>query len=305
MSLEKMMILQQSELSIVGEFQYFDEENPCHLYFIGKRPRVTIVPQKFHYDNKLIYFTFKVQREDSYEEIDLKVTHSFKDDEIGIESKYPYNSFKIMVDGSERYMAKVSPFIQEMYRCSAIDFMDFEVLYIGQSYGVDGARTAPNRLLSHSTLQGIYSQAIVNNPDHEIWLALASFSQINLMMFDGKTKFSDEEKIADKERFKKVYDKVQNNGLNEQQVINFTEAALIRYFQPPYNKTYKTTFPNPAHKTYAECYELDINAVCIEMQTDEIVGCSFFSDAVKRAPWNMETFLLNSTSERKSMFELS
>ncbi|QIL38326.1 hypothetical protein G7074_02945 [Pedobacter sp. HDW13] len=303
MYLEKMMILQQTDLHMVGDLNYFDEQDPCHLYFIGKRPRVTVVPDKFKHDESLLYITFKIQKQNSFEEVELKLGHKFKDKELTIESKYPFNIFDIMVDGVQNYHIKASTLIQKASTGIDTEFLDFDVLYVGQSYGVDGARTAPDRLVNHSTLQGIYAEAMINNPDYEVWLALASFRQLNLMMFDGRTKFSNEERKADKKRFKKVFNKIQNVGLNEQQVINFTEAALIKYFQPPYNKIYKDSFPNPAHKTYAECYELDINSVCIEMQTDDLVNCSFFSDTVKRAPWNMESFFLHSSADRKSMFD--
>ena len=37
MSLEKMLILQQAELKYVDELGYFDENDPCHLYFICKK----------------------------------------------------------------------------------------------------------------------------------------------------------------------------------------------------------------------------------------------------------------------------
>jgi hypothetical protein len=124
-------------------------------------------------------------------------------------------------------------------------------------------------------------------------------------MFDGRTKFSDQEKAKDKKRFQHVYSTLMGEGINEQQKINFTEAALIRYFEPPYNKIYKDTFPNPAHSTYSQCYELDINSICIELQTSELVNCQFFSSTIPKAPWHMKDFQLHSKAERRSMFDFA
>jgi hypothetical protein len=93
-------------------------------------------------------------------------------------------------------------------------------------------------------------------------------------------------------------------GINEQQKINFTEAALIRYFEPPYNKVYKDSFPNPAHVTYTECYDLDVNAVCIELQTFEKANFCLYSEKARAAPWHMQNFPLHSPQDRKSMFEI-
>jgi hypothetical protein len=306
MYLEKMMILQQTDLHQVNEAKYFDENSPCHLYFVGKRPRVTIDKDSFKVKDTHIELNFRIQKENSFIDLPLKIANNFIGPKIEMKTKYPYNTFEIYENDILYMGANASVFLQTMSRqkLTNMDFLDFEVLYIGQSYGVEGSRTAPDRLISHSTLQGIYSEAISNNPDSEIWLALASFSQLNLMMFDGITKFTPEEKETDKERFHKVYDKVNWEGINEQQKINFTEAALIKYFEPPYNKIYKDTFPNPAHTSYSECYELDINSVCIEMNTSEQVNCQFFSNSVKKAPWHIKDFLLHSKEDRISMFEM-
>lgn len=78
----------------------------------------------------------------------------------------------------------------------------------------------------------------------------------------------------------------------------------IKYFQPPYNKIYKDTFPNPAHKTYSECYELDINSICIEMHTLDMINCRMFSEKVEKSHSHYETYLLHSKEKRKSIFQL-
>lgn len=305
MYLDKMIILQQNELSQVSSLNYFDSNSPCHIYFIGKRPRVIVDKDAFNVTKDYIEMNFKIQRGDTWKYLPLKFENTFQDDKLEFKTKYPYNTFEIYLNDELYHFAKVFPFLQEGLNFpSEYDFLDFEVLYIGQSYGVDGARTAPDRLVNHSTLQGIYAQAISNNPDSEIWLALASFSQQNLTLFDGKTKFTVEEQKEDKERYVTVFNKLNFEGLSEQQVVNFTEAALIKYFKPPYNKIYKDSFPNPAHSTYSECYDLDINSICIELNTSEIINCYFFSLAIERAPWHMKDFLLHSKEDRKSIFEL-
>jgi hypothetical protein len=306
MNLDKMMILQQSELHLVTEMKYFDDSSPCHLYFIGKRPRVTILENSLKIFKEYFELTFRIQKKNNFEEIVVKLENNFSTNNIKLNTAYPFNTFEIYEDGKLVLNAKTTIFLQSFLTYPyKTDFLDFEILYIGQSYGVEGARTAPDRLVSHSTLQGIYSEAIINNPDNEIWIALASFEQINLMMFDGRTKFTDEEKDNDRSRFINIYDKLNYEGINEQQKINFTEAALIKYFQPPYNKIYKDSFPNPAHKTYSECYDLDINSICIELQTSDIVNCMFFSEFVNKTPIHMKDFQLHSTEERRSMFDFS
>ena len=304
MNLEKMMILQQSELEFVNKQNYFDKYNPCHLYFVCKRPRLTINPDHFEIDEQTISIKIRVHKENNVEEHKLKFYNNLGTTDAKLITTYPYGRFQVTTKNGTWCDAKVSPFVQSYNLKINSDFLDMEILYIGQSYGVDGARTAPDRLKNHSTLQGIYSEAITNNPDSEIWLGLASFQQINVMMMDGRTKFTEEELKNDKSRMMHVNNKLNWEGINEQQKINFTEAALIKYFQPPYNVIYKDTFPNPAHKTYSECYELDINSIGIEMHTSEMINCSMYSESVKKSHYHYHNFLLHSPDERRSMFEI-
>lgn len=305
MLLDKLMILQQSELADVNSYNYFDENSPCHIYFVCRRPRIIIDPNKFKATEECIEMLFKVQRQDKFQDHPLVFENPYKDASITIESEYPFSTFKFLKGDKVLSLAKAAVFLQGFDRYyTNTTFLDLEVLYIGQSYGIDGARTAPDRLKSHSTLQGIYSKAIQNNPDFEIWLMLASFQQLTITMMDGHTKYTEEELKADDLRYADVYNKIHYEGINEQQKINFTEAALIRYFEPPYNIEYKNTFPNPAHKTYSECYELDINMVAIELDTMEKANVNIFSQSVEPNIFHIKTFMLHSSEERRSMLEI-
>ncbi|HTM65535.1 MAG TPA: hypothetical protein VL093_04395 [Flavipsychrobacter sp.] len=306
MYLDKQLVLQQEDLGRVSGMNYFNEDSQCHIYFICRRPRISILKESFKATDSSIELVFRVQREDKYEEIPLVLPHYYGSSELAIESQYPYNTFKIFCKGEEVSRIKAALFLQSNIRAlENPSYLDFEVLYVGQSYGVEGARTAPERLANHSTLQGIYAEAMQKNPDYEIWLLLASFKQLNLTVMSPESHFEKEDWEKDDERFTAVNKKLNYDGISEQQKINFTEAALIKYFQPPYNKTYKDSFPNPAHSTYSECYDLDINSVAIELDTHSAIGVSLFSQTVKPIfPAHMHDFLLHSAEERRSMFDV-
>jgi hypothetical protein len=295
------MVLQQEDLKRVDDFNYFNEDSPCHIYLICRRPRILIDASKFVANEKKLVFGFKVQRQDKFEEFEIEIPNDADTQDFELISNYPYNMFQLKQEGKTILEGKSALLLQQ-FGYERAHYFDLEVLYIGQSYGVKGARTAPQRLQSHSTLQGIYSQAILKNPDSEIWLVLTSFEQILLTLMDGRIKVTEEEKVKDTEHLKKVTNTVLVDGLNEQQVINFTEASLIRHFQPPYNIEYKNTFPNPAHKTYSQCYDLDINTVCLEVNTENI-NCRLFSEKVEAHWWHMPKFFLHSREERIDMFD--
>lgn len=98
--------------------------------------------------------------------------------------------------------------------------------------------------------------------------------------------------------------KVMSTDISEQQRINFAEAALIRYFEPEYNEIFKKSFPSPSHQTYSECYDLDINSVIIELQTENL-GYMVKSKKISPKWVHCEIFNMHSSQERKSMFELA
>jgi hypothetical protein len=247
----------------------FAENNPCNIYFILKRPKVTIDPNYCIKDNKSFELRYFIHEEDKKHE--RKFRTNIDTDKYDFQTKYPYNYFS--------FINKTNPDLSRHYKLAVIidtihqksntiePLLDYEVLYIGQAFGEDGKRTAIDRLGSHSTLQKIYSEAMQKNPDSEIWILLASFRQKNISSMNGKISMPQENEKEDFTRWLNF-----NNGENhfsDRQKINFTEAALIRTFLPKYNKEYKDTFPNPAHSSYSECYNLDINAIVVELDMTE------------------------------------
>ena len=99
-------------------------------------------------------------------------------------------------------------------------------------------------------------------------------------------------------------DAVLGKEITERQRINFTEAALIRYFQPEYNTIYRDSFPNPMHTSYSECYDLDINSVMAEIDTEDM-DAQFWSSAAAPAWQHFATYALHSRAEREAMFEFA
>ena len=161
MYLDKIMILQQSDLPSVNSYNYFDEYSPCHIYFICRRPRVTIKADSFVATDETITMTFRVQKKENFEEFTYTFQNPFGTDKVSIESEYPYSVFSFIKDGETVWKCNAAVFLQSVPRhYTNAYYLDLEILYIGQSYGVEGARTAPDRLKSHSTLQGIYAEAI-------------------------------------------------------------------------------------------------------------------------------------------------
>ena len=94
-----------------------------------------------------------------------------------------------------------------------------------------------------------------------------------------------------------------SKGISEDQAINLTEAALIRYFQPQYNIVYKDSFPNYKHSSYSECYGMDVNSISIELDTMYCQNLEIYSKSIPRKHNHMFHYTLHSEEEKRSMFE--
>jgi len=299
MKMTKISICQQDELESEVLKKEFDEDFPNNIYFIISRPKVTLVPSKCEFKDHVAKFVFKIHEKETVSEESLIIKSADNTNDFELKSDYPYTKFYIHENGKEVFSAKSSLFYfmnQKKYS----EKMDSEILYIGQSYGKNGKRKPPERLKSHSTLQKIYYEALQNNPDKEIWLNLLSFERLLFTSFDGADKSVKREE-NEVEKATNIMYKFNQNELNEKQIVNFTEASLIKYFKPKYNVVYKDVFPDPNHKTYTECYDLDVNSVAFELNT-ETIGTKLFTENIKPSYMHLGSFTLESREKRKSLF---
>jgi hypothetical protein len=301
MEMTKIFICQQDDLEHSSLKRAFDDENPCHIYLITLRPRVIIVPEKCEFNKFNLKLVFKVQNKFEYEEKELFLKSNEDTTGFKLVSEFPYTKFYFYKNNEQILYAKSSLYYFR-HQIEYNEQMNSELLYIGQSFGKNGNRQSPDRLKSHSTLQNIYSQAIQNNPDKEIWINLLSFKSKLFTSFNGKDKTLKHES-NEVEKVSNIMHKFLNNKLDEKQIINFTEASLIKYFKPKYNIIYKDKFPNPLHTTYKECYDLDINSVAFELDTESI-GTKLFTDNIPPDFSNLGSFTIESRDKRKSLFDV-
>jgi hypothetical protein len=299
----RVILLQQRHLELLTE-DNFGPGRQCHIYAIGRRPRITFDPTAFKIRPESVSGAFVVNRREGPQIYDFEVGNGPEDSVVRVECEYPYSDFsfrdangKSVIDGPvAQYLAMVG--LPQVYP----EAFDLEVLYVGQAYGKDGKRTAPQRLGHHETLQKIYAEAIHRSPEMDIWIVLFSFDEWILASFDSRTDTFGTTPEEDLEHMEKVL----HTEVTEGQRINYTEAAMIRYFQPQYNIEFKDSFPDQKHTSYAECYALDLNAVCVELDTG-VMGCCcrLWSPAVEPDWVHLISYQLHSLEERQHMFDLS
>ncbi|QEL18784.1 hypothetical protein [Limnoglobus roseus] len=280
---------------------YFRPPYQSHIYGIARRPRVAFDPDSIVVTPEAIRGTVIAQRRGKPQQYDFEVKNYPADPVVKCECEYPYSDFRFIDAKGE--VALEGPVIQYLMKAGVgsvyPELVDLEILYVGQAYGKDGSRTAPQRLTSHETLQKILAEAIQRSPDMQIWIVLFSFGEWLIASFDGRVEVNEEEQKEDLSHMWNVL----GTRITEAQRINYCEAALIRYFQPQYNTEFKNSFPSASHSSYAECYKLDLNSVAVEIDCRPI-GSRFWSQTVEPAWDHLISYPLHSEEERRDMFKM-
>ncbi len=196
--------------------------------------------------------------------------------------------------------------ISDLYSIVAYD-MGFEILYkilyIGQSYGKDGERNAVDRLSNHSTLQKILAKSQSDYSQHYIKILLMEPAPILGMSFDGISKNYKASSEEDDEHMKAVI----TTEKKEKQIVNITEAALVNYFKPEYNATFKENFPCDTHSSYCQYYDLDFNSITIElsMSFQHMPYIQLYTETNRHcSEWDIIRYPLDADPNRDSMYAI-
>ena len=189
----------------VEKLDEVDRSNAYHIYMILSRPRTTINPKSIHSSSKGITLKLLVHNQDEIEEHmvenfvvipgadyskvecrcshydeHLEIKYDIKDmlkvnNKIRNKKEKEYTDEEIVKIFEKPIILESDLILKEVLR-RKLQSMKMEVLYIGQSYGKNGERTALDRLSSHSTLQKILIDCHSKYRDKRIYVLLLQFS---------------------------------------------------------------------------------------------------------------------------------
>ena len=283
-------ILLQNQLDLIDK-----EELKPHIYMVLTRPRSIIVRDSFNIDGEFFSGIIEVQYPERTERFNFREKHQFGTGNIRIETNYPFNSFKLIDNENDEtvFDCMVSWFLHDISKIK--DVLPLKVAYVGQSYGDYGERKVDKRLVSHKTLQEIYSDIINAEPDKEVQLYVSEFS---CELVGTHIKDSIPSSVT-------CFQYDADDSIDHRLVINLVEASLIRYFQPEYNEKFKYNFPSKEHVSYREAYELDFNMIRVEVGSPFEPFCLLFSQSVKAQWHHICEYHFHNLDERKCMFDFS
>jgi hypothetical protein len=290
--IEHALIMYAKSFVTIPAFGIYDEEvlapfldqiSNCHIYLIGLTPKIECVGVQQDGRDMITHFAVRNQRHD-LRWLMPEGTVLAGDGETGwwVETSAGERIFPDQGTIRHRLSAE----------CGAVDF---KVLYIGQAFGGDGSRNALDRLKKHETLQKIAVQGIPEGYNLTVLMLAIQPGNELVTLINPRAKDTSQGDDRIKNGLDKLFD------TNEAERTTLYEASLIRYFQPPFNKTFKDSFPSTNLKVLADCYDKDFSALVAEISIDELPFV-LFSDAAAHRSNHIAKFDLHDDPARRVFF---
>lgn len=299
-----MFLCRYSDL-FTEQIQSFNKKNPFNIYMILKSKKIILNPNDSYLkENGELALFFEIHDKGTTEKKIQIVEYKGPIKNGKVESKYPHKKFKIKDGDRVISSGHISTFLRKM-RCSVtskyeglnatdgFDFLDLDLLYVGQSQGREKKSTALNRLINHSTYQKILALEQENDPDSEIWIGLCNIEPIVQMITVPKLMNIENQKGNPNpiQTFKNL---LGDNFYPE--AVNVTEAALIKFFLPKYNSDFIDTFPSDHHSSYNYFYKNNIHSVTVEFFPYEKISSRISTERRKKYSIGFITFQLTGKS---------
>jgi len=274
-----------------------DRLKNCNIYFILKRPRISFVPDSLAINNNSLTGKISQHLDSSANEYEFKLNGDLPNNIASVEiSKYPHTKLIIKHKNNNETVIPFSYLYRNM-EIDAPELENLEVVYVGQAFGQSGERTAVERLSSHSTLQKILADISANQPNMEVLLCLYSFGFHRFIINMDGTSTAETTDEEDKEHYMSTLNSNFKRGMR----ISLAEAAFIRYFEPEYNKVYKTGFPHKRLKMLKKLYDYDFGALIAEASIEEH-NYRLYSEKQKPNFHHIARFDLHDPKQRRSFF---
>lgn len=268
-------VLRPADLYLLSESEELKSAlELCNIYFIVRRPKITLCPHSIRtqfgklYGDFLVHegsfnfqrFPFKTGGDSSRENFPLLILSAQVADQHG-------NALKVQFTPSDHAIVPVNRLIAQSAH-SLNEHTELDVLYVGQGKGRKISRTAFQRLYAHVTLQRIMAESMLSHPDSEILLLLFKFEHSRNIISTGGD-FSVEPTATQSEELEH-FNKIMDVTLDRNARINLAEAALINYFKPHYNIHYKEIFRSGKLKIVEKLIEKDLTGIIVEINTANI-----------------------------------
>jgi len=178
---------------------------------------------------------------------------------------------------------------------------DFEVLYVGKSYGRKRNINILDRLFKqhHKKFNEIVIDTMEDSPDKQVVIVALNFILEKRIISTGFNEPVDIPFEADQERMEYLKD----IDTNRKYKIDLIEEALINYFSPQYNESQKKSLGKLSSKAIKAFQKLDLSGVVVEFNTRS-TGVKLKSDCVTSKKLHMIQFSTFKDKERSNFIDM-
>ncbi|MHB1677890.1 MAG: hypothetical protein ACYCSS_10205 [Sulfuriferula sp.] len=291
--------------SIDGELR--EQLRNYNIYMVARRPRISIKPKSvtLNASAQTIDGIFSVNLGFEIKEIPFSYFNFFSAliTDLG-KLEYPYDHLRFVVANRTPVQIRIHDVIR-FSKTSLQPYSDLFVEYVGQSFGEDGDSDAIARLIGktgkqgHGSLQKVLADINASNPESEVYLLLYSYTLYKKFMIAGGYLVPEISLDDAPNRFDKLLDA----RVSREERVDLIEAALIKYFQPKYNDTYKKTFPQKTHEILNVLFDLDITGLSTSLSTNEH-NIRIYSKFVAPSNQHCARYPIVQKSQRASFFDV-
>lgn len=214
----------------------------CNLYLVTCRRRILIKPESVRLTNDIVTGDLCVFR-DGWITVPfrfrLSIEHHLGNPEILDVMTSTTGTHLAIRRGDDTTLIASHIIVAEAECDLTEEERDLHVLYVGQGVGRKRSKLAIDRLSNHATLQRILADMHTYHPDVEILILMYRFDQSRTMISTGGDMNLIPTSGVDDDSNHLRH--LMGANIDRRARISLAEAALINYFQPKYNVTFKKT----------------------------------------------------------------
>jgi hypothetical protein len=254
-----------SDLYVLGEVagtDLLERLDDCHIYLLGKRPRLSVVPGSVEVADA-VRFKVEYRLGSITHRSDVGLPRSlFASEEVTFEpSPYPHRELVTRDAGGKVVGYTLLANLAHIMEGVRQEAKDLEVVYVGKGL----RRSAQDRLENHSTLQRILAEINSNAPEAEVFALVYSFKYLKnaLVIKGGSPEVAGDAAGRQRERALAY-----RPSLDDQ--VSLIEASIISYFQTAEYNTQYLQFPDRSQRILAGVYEADFAAIVVQLDNTNI-----------------------------------
>lgn len=253
-----------------------DRLDNCHVYFLTKRPRLSLVPNSVQMSADAVSFEAEWRIKGLQQRGTLSLPREALDGDEHSFAVSPFPHRELIsygVDGKE-IMGTLFANSVHLFENLPSEVRDLEVVYIGKGL----RNSARDRLKHHETLQKILGDISSNEPDDEVFVVAHAFDYRKPVMVitNVPIEITGDQALA---RRKKAVE--YRPSLDEQ--VSLVEATCISYFQTSKYNTHYLDFPKRHHRVLRPVYAADFAILSVQVDHERIGGQKLFSQRIPAA----------------------